>query len=129
MSRVLQTVRGRRALVWAVGAAVLLYGLLMAASFLDPGFAGDDVPRNVTLGGEDAQRVPGRLQGAVAATGQRRLVRSGDNNDGFGQPVLAQLVFQKFLHLASALPDKADDIDIRAAIARQHRHQNGFPDA
>ncbi|WP_229023125.1 VanW family protein [Actinomarinicola tropica] len=49
----LQTIRGRWALVWGAGALLLLYGLLMAASFLDPGFAGEDVERNVTLAGED----------------------------------------------------------------------------
>lgn len=38
-------------MVWAAGAFVLLYAALMAASYLDPGFAGDDVGRGVELGG------------------------------------------------------------------------------
>ena len=47
----LPPLRGRGAIVWAGGAALLLYVALMAASFLDPGFAGDDVPRGVQFDG------------------------------------------------------------------------------
>ncbi|MBK5221874.1 MAG: VanW family protein [Acidimicrobiia bacterium] len=52
MSRLPTSVRGRGAIVWAGGALVFVYAILMAASFLDPGFLGDRVGRNVELAGE-----------------------------------------------------------------------------
>jgi vancomycin resistance protein YoaR len=48
----LPPLRGRGAIVWAGGAALLLYVVLLAASYLDPGFAGDDAPRGVQFDGE-----------------------------------------------------------------------------
>ncbi len=48
----LPPLRGRGAFVWAGGALVLFYLALLAASYLDPGFAGDDAPRGVQLDGE-----------------------------------------------------------------------------
>ena len=48
----LPPLRGRGAIVWAGGALVLIYLALMAASYLDPGFAGDDAPRGLQFDGE-----------------------------------------------------------------------------
>lgn len=50
--------RGPLGLVVAGGAALSLYLLAMIISFVDPGFAGSEVGRNITLAGESYSGIP-----------------------------------------------------------------------
>jgi hypothetical protein len=59
---------------------------------------------------------------------QRRLVGGGDDHDRAGKPRFAQVVLQKFLHLAAALADEPDDGDIGVDVACEHRQQHRFAD-
>ena len=60
---------------------------------------------------------------------QRRFVGGGDDDDAARQAVLAQVLGDEFLHLAAALADQADDVDVDRHVARQHRHQHRLADA
>jgi hypothetical protein len=66
--------------------------------------------------------------GGLAAH-QGRLVGGRDHDHGPGQPLIAQILLQEFLHLAAALADQANDRHVGLDIAGQHRQQHRLADA
>ncbi len=60
---------------------------------------------------------------------QRRFVGCRDDDDAARHAVLAQILGDELLHLAAALADQADDVDVDRHVARQHRHQHRLADA
>ena len=69
----------------------------------------------------------GHLRGLAAH--QRRFVGGRHHDDAARQAFRAELVLDEFLHLAAALADQADDVDVERGIARHHRQQHRLADA
>ena len=68
-----------------------------------------------------------RQVGSLAAD-QGCLVRGGDDDDTTGQTSLAQIVFDEFARLTTALANQADDTDLGVGMARHHGKQCGLAD-
>lgn len=72
-------------MVWAAGALVLLYGLALGLSYLDPGFGGSDVARNVELAGEPVGgQDDAELATTVAHLAEERLAAVVELDTGSG---------------------------------------------
>ena len=59
----------------------------------------------------------------------RGRVGGGDDDDGAGQPLGAEVVLDELAHLAATLADQGDDRHRRVGAAGDHRQQRGLADA
>ncbi len=60
---------------------------------------------------------------------KRRLVRGGDDDDGFFAAGVVEIAFQKFADFAAALADERNDVHIGIGAGGHHAQQRGFADA
>ena len=60
---------------------------------------------------------------------QRRFVGGGADDHGAFHALGAEVVLQKVPHLAAALADQRDHVDVGLGIARDHAQQRALPDA
>src|SRR5690606_28188401 len=61
-----------------------------------------------------------------AAALQRRAIRGGDDDDAALEPLGPEAVLHELAHLAAALADEHDDVDVAPRPSREHAEQRAL---
>ena len=97
---------------------------------LGPGEAGDRVEEEHHVLALVAEVLgDGRRDVGAAQARKGRRIRGRHDDDRAREALLAEVVLDELPHLAAALADEGDDVDVRVGVAGDHAHDRGLADA